>query len=383
MVLRATSHAPAGSDTFVQEQVWAKVKAQSTGASFAAPPTCKRGNLTGFPKQHCYVCNSCWKCWASTADALASALDGFGAQADVIRDNSAGRDTLLAAVVSSLDQAHPAIVGMSSDTHWEVLAGYCVDQKSPPDPLSIQIGTRQIASFFVIDPFFEYLPGQLDSQPAMIVRGGIGFANCGPPTDNGFSLAIVKARTPLPPKIVISQMINAPSSSGGPLRESSIVIEAARLVQQDLVLMPEWQYAFAGAESQNPTAIQHLDDRDGYFYIADYTKSGGVTGRVVMALDPVRVIRVHGMTIPGTFLRTFVKPEDTINAREGRPFSDDDDRIVRKGAIGIAPVLVWRDCAQSHNEMWPFYVITHGDRRYYQRVDGAIFPELTPSLPGH
>jgi len=383
MVLRATGQAPAGTDTFVQQQVWAKVKLHSTGTSLAAPPTCKKGNLAGFAKQHCYVCNSCWRCWASTTDALAKALGDFGAHTDIIRDNSAGRDTLLAAVVSSLDQSFPVIVGMSSDTHWEVLAGYCVDEQTPPDSLSIKVGTKHIRTFYVIDPFFEYLPGQLDAQPALIVLGGIGFANCGPGTDNGFSLAIVKGRIPLPPTIAISQMTNVPSNSGGPMRESSVVMESARLIQNDLALTPEWQYAFEGAELQKPIAIQHLDDRDGYFYIADFTKPGGVTGRVVITLDPLRIIRVHGMTIPGTYLRAFVKPEDTINAREGRPFSDDDDRIVRKDAIGIAPVLVWRDCAQSHNEMWPFYVITHGDRRYYQRVDGAIFPELTPSLPGH
>jgi hypothetical protein len=381
MVLRTTKHAPAGTDKFVQDQVWAQVQLASTGASWTPPPSCKDGEVSGFPNQHCYVCGSCWNCWASTSDALASALDYFGARADVVRDNSVDRAALLSAVVASLDQSFPAIVGMGSETHWEVIAGYCLDEHKPPDSQSLKIGTRQVASFYLIDPMFPSPPGVMVAVPAFGVLSAIGFARCGPPTDNGFSLAIVKSVSPRPAKMAVSVMTNALPATGGPLRSSNVVMEAARAIERNLVLNPQWEYAFQGAELQKPAVIQSLDDRDGYYYIVDFMKEG-VTGRVALALDPIRILRVEGSTIPGTFLPAFVTPQATLTEREGRAFSESDGRIVRKDAIGIHPVLVWRDCAQSHNQMWPFYVMTHGDRRYYQRVDGAIFPELTRPLSG-
>ena len=384
MVLRTTNTAPGGTDRSVQDQVWARVQLASTGTSWTAPPSCVEGEVSGFPQQQCYVCNSCWNCWASTADALSSALDYFGARSDVVRDNSIERNTLLSAVVASLDQKVPAIVGMSSGTHWEVIAGYCLDQQQPPNAQSLKIGTRWVASFYVIDPMFLYQPGQLDAVPAFGVLSAIGFASCGPPTDNGYSLAIVKSVSPRPAKMAVSVMTKTPSATGGPLRSASVVVEAARAIERNLVLNPEWEYAFRGTAPQTPAVVQSLDDRDGYFYIVDFGKEGAITARIAFAMDdPIRILRVQGSTIPDTFLPAFKTPDQTIAEREGRAFSESDGRIVRKDAIGIHPVLVWRDCAQSHNVMWPFYVMTHGDRRYYQRVDGAIFPELTRTLSGH
>jgi hypothetical protein len=300
------------------------------------------------------------------------------------------RDTLLAAAVASLDHAFPAIVGMSNSTHWEVLAGYCLDSNSPPDWQSLQIGTKSVASFFVIDPMFSYQPGQLDAKTALEVVTGIGFATCAPASDSGQSLAIVKAPPSRPLNIAMKQQMILPPNAGGPLRSAAAIMTATvNEIQRGLVLNPAWDYAFQGAHAQSVAIVQRLDEKDGYFYIVDFGKDGGITGRVAVTpaivdgLERLRLVRVQGSTIPGTFLPAFVTPAETLRPREGRPFSEADDRIVRMAATGVHPVLVWRDCAQSHNEMWPFYVITHGDRRYYQRVDGAVFAALTPTLPGH
>ena len=389
MVLRATGHAPVATDDQLQDLVWASVKVHSTGFPTMPPPSCQDGRIPLFFTQHCYMCNACSRCWASTADALSAALGSFGAASAVVRDGAFNHRRLFAAVLASIDQGQPAIVGTTAETHWVLISGYCPGGGTG----SVTVNGRAIASFYLIDPSLEYPPTALDAKPAADVAASILFASCANAADMGNSLAIVR-----PAQVAASAQMQGDAEShghgeshgdaipahpkiSGPL--NPVVIDVAVEIGTQLALQPQWQYAFGNATPGVPTPVQHLEEADGYYYIVDFSKDGGITGRLAIGGEPLRLLRINGVREAGAHFPPFVSLTPTISGREGKPFSESNSRVVRAGSVGVHPVLVWRNCAESRSVMLPFHVITVGDTLHYMRVDGRIFDKLTAGLPGH
>lgn len=173
-------------------------------------------------------------------------------------------------------------------------------------------------------------------------------------------------------------------SQRAPLRgawiETSAASAAATKVAKALVKHPVWKNALSGALPSTQTAIlvQRLDHPDDYYYIVAFESGGRTTARMAIGGRDAQLLRCNAISRAGSRLPPFVTPTGVLKSREGKPFGIGParERLMRRAAVGVHPVLVWKPCAESRSPLLPFYLLTVGDTVSYLRVDGKLYTVL-------
>ena len=187
-------------------------------------------------------------------------------------------------------------------------------------------------------------------------------------------------RRPAPPRVG-----PRPPTSRAPWIEGSAVVVAANRVAKALAKHAVWKHALVGSSPSNqPVVVQRLDRKDDYYYIVEFANAGRLTARMAMGGRDGKLLRCNAVSRANSALRRFVTPPELLRSREGKPFGIGAarERLVRTAAVGVHPVLVWKDCAQSRSPLLPFYVLTVGDSLSYLRVDGTFFHILRAASLG-
>lgn len=162
--------------------------------------------------------------------------------------------------------------------------------------------------------------------------------------------------------------------------------DAATRVATALAKHAVWKPAFDGAlpSPEGAVLVQRLDREDEYYYIVTFMKGTRTTARMALVGRSGKLLRCNAVSRANRSLPKFVAPADVLKSREGKPYGIGParERLVRMAAIGVAPVLSWKPCAESQSPLLPFYVLTVGDSVTYLRVDGKLNHVLTLAALG-
>ena len=157
------------------------------------------------------------------------------------------------------------------------------------------------------------------------------------------------------------------------------VVPRAAVAARQFATSERMAVAFAGATPDTAMLVQRLDRRDSYYYIVPFKVGGRETARMTMDATDATFLEASGIEKPGEQLPAYV-PAPVMLRRlyaEADRFADTLRFLIRDGAVGQHPVLVWMPCAESSSPFLPFYQYSIGDTFLYYRVDGARFEQLT------
>jgi hypothetical protein len=186
---------------------------------------------------------------------------------------------------------------------------------------------------------------------------------------------------PEPPATHVGRQRRPERLSGQRLIEASSAASRLRagLDAYGLSQRKGWRDALEGSRPGTPVLVRRLDQPDSYYYIVPLQRGGRrttIVGRVDArygtyrgALMPTGGRAPYALIEPRAALQRVLDKRVELPGRRGRI-------RIRKEAVCLFPVLVWRPCRESLSPYWPFYMLTVGDETIYIRVDGEVFTAL-------
>jgi hypothetical protein len=155
------------------------------------------------------------------------------------------------------------------------------------------------------------------------------------------------------------------------LREA--VAEATELADD-----PSWKVAFAGAVP-GPAILVRDRSRRGErdYFIVDFRIGERSTGRMIVNATTGVIDEVMGIEEEGEALSGFIT-ESAVLGRMRTRIILDDGRVVEPPADPSTIEVVWEPSRQSQTRFEPFYRVSWPSDELYFRVDGRVFPKLTP-----
>jgi hypothetical protein len=152
----------------------------------------------------------------------------------------------------------------------------------------------------------------------------------------------------------------------------------------------EWRRALNDSTPRTAALVQRLDRRDAYYYLSPLMRSVGnrVEVEVGVAIDAGTGAFLQATAVPSPSRPAMFRPLSAGSIRSRllrapvRTGELEPPLVVRPEAIRVHPALVWKPCRESLSPMFPFHMIDVGMHRVFVRVDGAVFANLTPCIPG-
>lgn len=134
----------------------------------------------------------------------------------------------------------------------------------------------------------------------------------------------------------------------------------------------------ASGRLSKPYLVERLDAKNQYYYLAPSTADGAVIGWAQVDARFGSLQSVYPLKRPAKALE--VDPRRIAKQIAGRrielPNEEGGIKLV-PGKFAVERRLVWRPCRESFSPHLPFWQITAGPFRLYQRIDGPIFAQLT------
>jgi hypothetical protein len=368
MMLTALNVAPPAQPPTWQDRLWADIQA-NTGA--VRPPGAGPGTPTSppFPTQKCERCKgvSDWHCWSSTPDALQAVLNLHQHTVAFAVRTHADENAATGHLLDTVDANVAGIVLVFGWQHWVIVRGYDYDE-----PDSCSVPGHNLNGVHIRDP-------QVDNP--------LHFVDCVNWRDNYLRVVpcgmyqnqyvtITGPRQPGAPFTAPSAPTNIRVMSMGP--EASIEV-ALRAAYELLRRSSRWNPGLESAEPQQPLVVQRLDRNDDYYHIVPFTRRGRVTARMIIDSRESRFSEIAAIESPDQSLPIYVGPGQFIEASYDRVIDLPHvyTRVIRRGTVGVHPVLVWKPCYESSTPWLPFYQYSVGDQFVYVRIDGHPFERLT------
>lgn len=168
--------------------------------------------------------------------------------------------------------------------------------------------------------------------------------------------------------------------------KEAVDLATAGIRQYGLHQKKGWREAFKNRKPLTPMLVQRLDRTDSFYYIVPFE------GRNKAAVSAVSVDARFGdyrqsIAVPEGGSGLIVAEEANVVLKRliGRRLDLEEPlgRLrVRKEALCLYPMLVWRPCRESLSPYYPFHMLTVGDLRIYVRIDGHVFTKLHIDIPG-
>jgi hypothetical protein len=146
-----------------------------------------------------------------------------------------------------------------------------------------------------------------------------------------------------------------------------------------------WAEAVKGARAGTPILVQRLDRLDSFYWIVPMNRQRKTSAAVSIDAKSGAYRQSYSLPAPTANVLRFADSAEVLNrildARIELPGSEGRLRV-RKEALCIYPLYVWRPCLESLSPFYPFRMITIGNYHIYVRIDGAVFTSLTLGLRG-
>lgn len=276
----------------------------------------------------------------------------------------------------------PAIAAAYAKPHWIIVTNYDVDR----DPSSPSDGTFKINGFFIHNPNPHVLPGF--AEPPHPTGDGCGDATGKrgypnhhvsiqdwqtiyfravkklSPWRHKF-VAIVRDDTPPAPDdgaTPASDPTPSPPQTPDGVTDADIIAGALQGLEANRLLTnAAWAVAITGTRPGQPQRVIPYNDPKLAYFIVPFIDEA----------DSSRIPVLVNVSAAGTYLESVAQPEGTTvyldRARISALFPN----------ATIADDLTWEPCLESFNTFWPFYVLNEGETRFFVRIDGTRFDELT------
>ena len=164
------------------------------------------------------------------------------------------------------------------------------------------------------------------------------------------------------------------------LREA--VAEATELADD-----PSWKVAFAGAVPGPAILVRdrsRRSRREREYFIVDFRIGERSTARIIVNATTGVIDEVMGIEEEGEALSGFITKYEPYSAACA-PGSSSTMGGSSSQPSAEPPTIevVWETSRQSQTRFEPFYRVSWSSDELYFRVDGSVFPKLTPpGLPG-
>lgn len=137
--------------------------------------------------------------------------------------------------------------------------------------------------------------------------------------------------------------------------------------------------ALTGATTKTPTLVQRIDREDSYYYIVTLGVGTRDTARIIVDAFDASTHEIAGVTEENASLPRMLETRDAMDrlfivANECKPKWETP---MRRGLVGLHPVLVWKPCQQSSSPFMPFHQFSIGTGFVYLRIDGRLSAGLT------
>ena len=160
--------------------------------------------------------------------------------------------------------------------------------------------------------------------------------------------------------------------------DNDLALREAVAEARELADDPSWKVAFAGAVP-GPATLVHDRSRRGRrdYFIVDFRIGERSTARMIVNATTGVIDEVMGIEEQGDALSGFIT-ESEARSRIPARIVLDDGRIIDRPAETPAIEVVWEPSRESQTRFEPFYWVRWSSAELYMRVDGSVFPKLTP-----
>lgn len=194
------------------------------------------------------------------------------------------------------------------------------------------------------------------------------------------SLQYISVCDPDTPKIALPRQVEPMRYSDG-----RSLIEPGRILE---ILDKELQrYALDGNRKTSgvargkftaPLLVRRLDRESTFYYLVASMSGSKVLGYA--QLD-ARYGNLEGLFTNKAAEKPFEVQLSKVQQRLANVVIELPDEKGRfrlvKGRFTVSKELVWKPCRQAYSPHLPFWEITAGPFRFYQRIDGPVFPQLS------
>lgn len=139
-----------------QDDLWADIKANSTGSGSTNPPSGDTDPV--FPNQVCDNCDGLnppvWTCWNTTPDALQKTVMGRTTKATLAIHYPTTFEDGVTELIESIDRSPgvPPFATISSVNHWVVVGGYLQNDVTSTEFPVEQVGKYKLNALYLLDP---------------------------------------------------------------------------------------------------------------------------------------------------------------------------------------------------------------------------------------
>jgi hypothetical protein len=245
----------------------------------------------------------------------------------------------------------------------------------PPPPHSRRDGCGSGGSRGVANEHVSYTTWQADYMTGVGggYWGGKFVAECDPSP---------------PPERLPSERIEVPRRrEAAGLLSSDTAAGRAReaLREQGLVGRDDWSEALKGVRAGAPILVQRLDRLDSFYWIVPMTRARRTAAAVSIDARSGEYRQAIRVPEPSAGVFGFREESEVLKRLAGRRFELPEAQgclLVRREALSVYPLYVWRPCLESLSPFYPFRMVTLGQHQLYVGIDGSVFTSLTVGIRG-